>query len=133
MSNFHRSNSLPRVLVAGNDDVSQAISKVHQNGEACETHTARDGVGAMHTLLGSAFDLVIIDLAMARLDGLRLIALIRATPALKNLPVLAIASPQQPASSLDGICAGADDYLARPLEWPLLAMRIRQLTGSVQS
>lgn len=132
ISDIHSLNSQPRILIAGKNDLSQAIDEVRNNGEACMTQTAADGVAAIHTLLDSTFDLAIIDLAKSRLDGLRLIALIRATPALKHLPILVIASPQEPGSTLEGIRAGADDYLARPLEWPLLAMRIRQLTGTTR-
>jgi CheY-like chemotaxis protein len=119
-----------RVLVSDNDDIVKAIANAQHNGERCETVTVNDGVQAMHTLLGSSFDLVIVDLAMPRLDGLRLIALIRATPALRHIPILAVASPQEPGSTLESVRAGADDYLARPIEWPQLAMRIRQLTRS---
>ena len=119
-----------RMLISDNDEISQAIAAAQDNGEPCETVAVRDGVTAIHTLLDSAFDLVIIDLSMPRLDGLRLIALIRATPQLRHLPILAIASPLEPGSTLEGIRAGADDYLPRPVEWPLLTMRIRQLVGN---
>ncbi len=118
-----------RILISDSDDLSQAIAAVQANGEPCETVAVSDGVTAIHTLLDSAFDLVIIDLSMPRLDGLRLIALIHATPQLRHLPILAIASSLEPSSTLEGIRAGADDYLPRPIEWPLLTMRIRQLVG----
>jgi len=117
-----------RILVSENDDVMSAIADVQHNGQQSEFVTVKDGVEALRVLHGSSFDLMIIDLSMPRLDGLRLIALVRATPELRHLPILAVASPQEPGSTLESIRAGADDYLARPIEWPLLAMRIRQLT-----
>ncbi len=120
----------PRILVSDKQDISEALALVHDNGLPCDIVIVSDGVVAIHTLLDSEFDLAIVDLSMARLDGLRLIALVRATPQLRTLPILAIASPLKPASTLEGIRAGADDYLARPIEWPLLMMRIRQLVSS---
>ena len=117
----------PNILVSDKPDINAALANVRENGQLCETVAVRDGVVAIHTLLDGAFDLAIIDLSMPRLDGLRLIALIRATPQLCTLPILAIASPLEPASTLESIRAGANDYLARPIEWPLLMMRIRQL------
>lgn len=119
--------SRPRILVSDKQDICQALARVHANGLPCDTVTVRDGVAAIHALLDDTYDLAIVDLSMHSLDGLRLIALIRATPQLRQLPILAIASPLEPASTLEGIRAGADDYLARPVEWPLLMMRIRQL------
>lgn len=84
----------------------------------------------MHKLLAGAFDLVVIDLAMPSIDGLRLISLIRATPKLRHVPILVIAPTRQPGAPLEAMNAGADDYLPRPLEWPLMARRIRQLTAA---
>lgn len=119
-----------RILVSNSDDLIHAISKAQQNAEGYQITLTNEGVKTLDTLQAGEFDLVIIDLSKPRLDGLRLTALIRATPALRHLPILAIASPQEPGSTLESIRAGADDYLARPIEWPLLAMRIRQLTTS---
>ena len=119
----------PRILVSDSQDISQALALVQANGLPCDTVTVHDGVVAIHALIDDTFNLAIVDLSMASLDGLRLIALIRATPQLRQLPILAIAAPLEPASTLEGIRAGADDYLARPVEWPLLMMRIRQLVS----
>lgn len=122
-------NEAVRILVADADDIVEAIAQAQSNGETYTVAKVLDGVQAMHTLLGEAFDIALIDLAMPSLDGLRLIALIRATPKLRRLPILAIAAPQEPATTTEGLKAGASDYLARPLDWPQLAMRIRQLVG----
>jgi CheY-like chemotaxis protein len=121
-----------RILISDNDDIVKAISDARTNDEQCETVAVKDGVKALNTLHDSSFDLLIVDLSMSRMDGLRLIALIRATPEFRDLTILAVASPQEPGSTLESIRAGADDYLARPIEWPLLAMRIRQLTHGSQ-
>ena len=87
----------------------------------------RDGLEAMHVLVESPFNLAIIDIAHTDLDALRLIALIRATPSLRRLPILAVAVDHVPETTLEGLRAGANDYLPRPIDWPQLVMRIRHL------
>lgn len=124
-----KQRSEARILVSDSDDIKQAVGTAQRNGQRCEMVAADDAVTAMHKLLAGAFDLVIVDLAMPRIDGLRLISLIRATPKLRYLPILVIAPTREPGAPLEGVDAGADDYLPRPLEWPLMAMRIRQLTA----
>lgn len=129
--NIHSKLTDPvRILVSDNDELTDAISQAQQHDEGYALTLANEGIQALEILQADPFNLAIIDLSLPRLDGLRLTALIRAPPALRHLPILAIASPQQPSSTLESIRAGADDYLPRPIEWPLLAMRIRQLTRS---
>jgi PleD family two-component response regulator len=123
-------NRTIRILFADSFDIRQAIAAARENGETCEALPVNDGVQLMHRLLDSQYDLVVVDLQMQRLDALRLIPLVRATPELRQLPILAIACAQDPASTLESIKAGANDYLPRPFEWPQLAMRVRQMTGS---
>jgi len=106
----------------------EAIAVAQRSGESCTAKAVRNGDQAMHMLLGQDFDLVIVDLAMPSLDALRLIALIRGTPELRHLPILAVASPQSPTSAAEALRAGASDYVQRPVDWPQVVMRIRQLT-----
>jgi PleD family two-component response regulator len=125
-------NRSSRILFADSLDIRQAIATARKNGEDYEALPVIDGVQLMHRLLDSRFDLAIVDLEMETLDALRLIPLIRATPELRQLQILAIACAQDPASTLEGIKAGATNYLPRPFEWPQIAMRIRQLTSTDQ-
>ena len=122
-----------RILFSDSPDIRQAIVTAGQYGENYEALPVIDGVLLMHRLLYSRFDLTIVDLEMETLDALRLIPLVRATPELRQLQILAIACAQDPASTLEGTKAGATDYLPRPFEWPQLAMRIRQLTTANHS
>jgi two-component system response regulator PhoP len=129
ITSLNRSN---RILFADSLDIRQAIATARKNGEDYEALPVVDGVQLMHRLLDSRFDLAIVDLEMETLDALRLIPLIRATPELRQLQILAIACAQDPASTLEGIKAGATDNLPRPFEWPQIALRIRQLTSTDQ-
>ena len=70
----------------------------------------------MHHLLYSRFDLTIIYLEKETLDALGLIPLVRTTPQLRHVQILAIACAQDPASTLEGTKVGATYYLPRPFE-----------------
>lgn len=125
----HQPGAARKILAADVTDLLAAIDRAVANGEHFEVVAVVDGLDAMHALVASPFDLAIIDIAMPSLDALRLIALIRATPSLRRLPILAVAAPNEPQSTLEGLRAGANDYIARPIEWPQLVMRVRQLVG----
>ncbi|MGI9479050.1 MAG: response regulator, partial [Hyphomicrobiaceae bacterium] len=85
-----------------------------------EVGLATQGAAAMDMLLSERFDLAIIDLLMPQIDGLRLIALMRATTQLRDLPILIITSQQDPALRSDGMQVGADDFLTKPVDWSKL-------------
>jgi len=127
MADFDDFEPPVRILVAEHHEIMEAIALAQRSGESCIATAVRNGDEAMHLLLGNAFDLAIVDLSMRSLDALRLIALIRATPELRHLPILAVASAQSPASAQEALKAGASDYVQRPVDWPQVVMRIRNL------
>lgn len=128
MNGFNATAPRTRVLVAEHPEIMKAIANAQKTGEPVAAVSVRDGVQAMHTLLASQFDLAIVDLAMPSLDALRLISLIRATPQVRRLPILAVVPTRRPASGIEALEAGASDYIQRPVDWPQLVMRIRRLT-----
>lgn len=81
----------------------------------------------MEKLQANAVDAAIVDLVMPRIDGLRLIALIRATPELRKLPVLVITSEQDPSFQEEGMRVGATDFITKPVDWPSLPDRVGAL------
>ena len=70
-------------------------------------------------------DLVISDVMMPRLDGLALVAALRADPRTAGVPVLLLSARAGQEASIEGLQAGADDYLVKPFAAAELLARVR--------
>jgi two-component system, chemotaxis family, sensor kinase CheA len=75
--------------------------------------TAVDGVEALAMLTEQPSDLVVTDVEMPNLDGLQLIASIRAHPRLGNIPILIVSSHASEEDHQRGLDAGADGYIVK--------------------
>ena len=86
---------------------------------------ARDGDAADTALRTQAYDLVLLDLGLPRRDGL---AVLRELRARKNrTPVLVATARDSVAQRIEGLDAGADDYVLKPYDLDELLARIRAL------
>jgi len=71
--------------------------------------------------------LLILDLGLPDLDGIELIAQLRASPATRALPILVLSARLQEAQKIAALDAGADDYLTKPFGVGELLARVRAL------
>src|ERR1700755_3441038 len=85
----------------------------------------RDGDSADQVLRTEPFDLLLLDLGLPRKDGLQLLKALRARE--QMLPVLIITARDAVSDRVQGLDAGADDYLVKPFDLDELAARIRAL------
>lgn len=86
---------------------------------------ADDGADAMHVLMIEELDLAIIDRMLPRLDGVSLVR--RARAATIEIPVLMLTALGRIQDRVDGLDAGADDYLVKPFAFSELAARVNAL------
>jgi signal transduction histidine kinase/serine phosphatase RsbU (regulator of sigma subunit) len=94
-------------------------------GAHCAVGTAADGVEALGLLGTGEFDLVVTDAMMPRLDGLGLLRALRADPATRRLPVILLSARAGEEATIEGLDAGADDYLVKPFSANELVARVR--------
>ncbi|HWG29724.1 MAG TPA: response regulator transcription factor [Steroidobacteraceae bacterium] len=103
-------------------------------GEAIRTGLKRDGFAvdwvydgdsADRVLRTEGFDLALLDLGLPRKDGLQVLRALRARR--QSLPVLIITARDAVSDRIQGLDAGADDYLVKPFDLDELAARIRAL------
>ena len=91
-----------------------------------EVHFAADGHAAMALLAESPFQLVMTDLYMPVMDGFQLIEKIRAEPALKAIPVVAISAGGQDAKDR-ALKLGVTSYLKKPVRFADVMDTVKQL------
>jgi two-component system response regulator QseB len=85
----------------------------------------RDGVVAKLALAGGSYDLALLDLGLPRLGGRELLAELRHQKS--QIPVLIITARDSITDRVEGLDAGADDYLVKPFSFEELTARIRAL------
>ncbi len=86
---------------------------------------ANDGVEALARINGLAPDALIVDVMMPRLDGIETTKALRAAG--NDLPILVLTARDSVNDRVDGLDAGADDYLAKPFALEELLARVRAM------
>ncbi len=103
-----------RVLLADdNTDLRDYIARLLL-GAGYEVETASDGEAALARLNAGLPDLLITDVMMPKLDGLGLLRAIRAQSRFHDLPVIMLSARAGEEATIEGLEAGADDYLTKP-------------------
>lgn len=118
------------ILVVDDDQaVRESLARsLHYSG--WEVTTANDGVEALARLSSLRPDAVIMDVMMPRLDGLEATRSLRASG--NDVPILVLTARDAVGDRVDGLDAGADDYLAKPFSFDELQARLRALTRRVR-
>ena len=93
--------------------------------EDIEVEWRRDGAGAEQLLDSGAYDAVLLDLSLPSRDGLDVLQALRA--ARHDVPVLILTARDTVADRVQGLNAGADDYLVKPFDCDELLARVRAL------
>ncbi len=91
-----------------------------------EVSTATDGLEALAKLSAIRPDAVIMDVMMPRLDGLEATKMLRSTG--NDVPILVLTARDAVGDRVDGLDAGADDYMVKPFALDELLARLRALT-----
>ena len=94
-------------------------------GAGYEVAAVADGRAALETIRAELPDLVVSDVMMPKLDGLGLVAALRADPRTAAIPVLLLSARAGQEASIEGLRAGADDYLVKPFAAADLLARVR--------
>ena len=112
-----------RVLLADdNADMAEYARRLLSERWAVETvHSGRD---ALHVARERRPDVVVSDIMMPELDGLGLLHELRADPDLRTIPVILLSARAGEEARLEGLAAGADDYLVKPFSARDLVARV---------
>ncbi|MGB2710073.1 MAG: response regulator transcription factor [Conexibacter sp.] len=113
-----------RVLVVEDDeDIAQALQRSLRM-EGYEVRVSGDGVAALDDAQAFLPDLVVLDLGLPRLDGIDVARTLRERD---DVPILMLTARDAVEARVDGLDAGADDYLVKPFERQELLARLRAL------
>jgi two-component system chemotaxis response regulator CheY len=120
-----------RILVVDDSSLVRLYYRDALEKAAYEVEQAINGIEAMEKLLTQAFDLVIVDVNMPRMDGLSFVrALRRSPPDVATLPALVITTEAGAQDIEDARIAGANFYLVKPVSEADLLRHAAVLTGA---
>jgi CheY-like chemotaxis protein len=89
--------------------------------------TADDGAAAVALAGIAAPDLILMDISLPVLDGWEATRRIKADPATRHIPVIALTAHAMAADRQTSLAAGCDDYEAKPIDFARLLAKIRAL------
>ena len=113
----------PEILVVDdNADLREYLTRLLESDYA--VRTAADGAEALEQLAERLPDLVLTDVMMPNLDGFQLLARLREDPRTQRLPVIVLSARAGEEATVEGLDAGADDYLVKPFSGPELLARV---------
>jgi signal transduction histidine kinase len=114
-----------RILLADdNADMRDYIERLFK-GSSWDIETVADGQAALEAIRSNPPALVLTDVMMPRLDGFGLLRAIRGDDAFKELPVIILSARAGEEARVEGLDAGADDYLTKPFTARELLARIK--------
>jgi len=93
---------------------------------------AEDGVAALSKLKRANFDFVITDWNMPNMDGLQLLQVVRADPALSALPVLMVTAEAKKENIIAAAQAGASGYIVKPFTAATLDEKITKILDKLK-
>ncbi len=116
-----------KILVVDDDPDIRDILKITLSEENYEVIEAGDGEEAWKLISTKSFNLVLLDYKMPKMDGCQVCGLIKKDLLLRHLPVIMVTGKGEISDKIDGIDAGADDYIVKPFEPKELLARIRMI------
>jgi PAS domain S-box-containing protein len=112
------------MIVVADDNADMRQYLRHLLGGSYEVQAAADGDQALDLSRRLRPALLLADVMMPRLDGFGLLRAIRDDPALADMPVILLSARAGEESRVEGLKAGADDYLVKPFTAPELLARV---------
>jgi signal transduction histidine kinase len=119
----------PKILVVDDEPLNRTTLEAMLLGEGYDLQFAQDGREACALAQTGHPDLILLDVMMPEMDGFAVTRQIRRDPAIGRIPIILITALDDDRSRLEGLRAGADDFLTKPCRREELRARVRTVAS----
>ncbi len=122
--NSNQENNMENILIVEDDEGIRSFVQAELEHEGFGVNTAATGREALSVFESTKNDIILLDIMLPQLSGLEVLRRIRKT---SEVPVILVTARGETFDKVNGLDAGADDYLAKPFEIEELLARVRAI------
>ena len=116
-----------QILIADDEPMNVSLLEAMLSTEAYEIHRAYDGLEAVEAATKLLPDIILLDIMMPEMDGYQVSRKLKNDPLTQHIPIVLITALDGVEDKVEGLEAGADDFLSKPLERTELMARVNSL------
>jgi diguanylate cyclase (GGDEF)-like protein len=120
-------DSSPRILIVDDHDDNVELLRMRLEAWGYRTASERDGEAALAAVEAEPPDLVLLDVMMPKVDGFEVARRVKANRALPFIPIIMQTALDSTDDKVNGLEAGADDYITKPIDFAELKARIKSM------
>ena len=120
-------NTPPRILVADDNETNRDILATRLEANGYEVVHAVDGEQALAVTREQRPDLILLDIMMPKLDGIEVCRRLKADATMPFTPIIMVTAKAESSDVVEGLDAGADEYLTKPIDQKALVARVKAL------
>ena len=114
----------PRILVVDDNETNRDILVTRLETQGYELLQAADGEEALAAAKQYLPDLILLDVMMPKIDGIEVTRRIKADASMPFMPIILVTAKADSKDVVEGLNAGADEYLAKPVDQMLSLIHI---------
>ncbi|WP_240377692.1 response regulator transcription factor [Bacillus piscicola] len=123
-------NTETKILIVDDEERIRRLLKMYLEREAYEVEEAENGEEALDAALNKDFDVILLDLMMPGMDGIEVCEELRKV---KATPVIMLTAKGEEANRVQGLEAGADDYIVKPFSPREVVLRVKAILRRASS
>lgn len=121
------SETLQALVVEDSPTMRQLIVFALSRIKQLKVVEADDGVDALKKLSGQRFDILITDINMPMLDGLKLVSMVRKDEVHQEIPIVIITTEGAQEDRQRALSLGANAYITKPIQAPQVISKVKEL------
>ena len=118
-------DGVANILIADDHEDNVELLRARLEARGYTTLSAKDGEEALRLVVEARPDLVLLDVMMPKYTGIEVAGMIRANKELPFIPIIMQTALDSAEQIVEGLDAGADDYITKPINFAILEARVR--------
>ena len=116
-----------RILIVDDHEDNVELLRARLESWGYTTESAMDGGQALEKVEASPPDLILLDVMMPHIDGMEVARRVKSNTNLPFIPIIMQTALDTTEDKVEGLEAGADDYITKPIEFPELKARLKSM------